>query len=76
MKHRKEEHIKSVQKCRDDKSGNCQHGPHSCWFIHDGISENKNIEKENVIEHSEIIKNLFEMMEVFANRLMRIENIV
>ena len=76
MKHRKEENFKSVQNCRDDKSGNCQHGPYSCWFIHDGISENKNMAKENVIENSEIIKKLFEMMEVFTKRLVHIENIV
>ena len=71
MKHRKTNHIDSVQICKNDKT--CQYRSQSCWFKHT-YNINGNMERisksGNDIEHienkSEVIQKLVEMVE-FSN---------
>ena len=73
MHHRKNEHIKYVSECRENEYGCCSFSGQDCWFKH---SEKipKNHDEENGFQNSEIIVRLFDMMEIFAQRMKSLED--
>ena len=74
MKHKKEQHIEIIPICKNSKNGSCMFGPLNCWFNHTNIHENQKNHINNDMENNEMIRKLFDMMEKFTNRLMKIEN--
>ena len=69
FQHRKYDHIKEGQLCKNHISNTCKYGAHKCWFRHE--NENSIEGKE---ENSELTEKLFKMMEKFTERIMNLEN--
>ena len=69
FQHRKNDHIKEGQLCKNHISNTCKYGAHKCWFRHE--NENSIEGKE---ENSELTEKLFKMMEKFTERIMNLEN--
>lgn len=65
--HQKHEHIKSTPKCKNKRT--CIYGPEKCWFQHPEDEHQDN----NLNKNSEITSKLFDMMETFTNRILKIE---
>ena len=81
MKHRKKYHSKNVPKCRTLQNGTCQYGSEKCWFKHNDLLINDEInevhEKMDIVENdekSEIMQKLFEMVEKYTERIILLEN--
>ena len=74
MEHRKSKHIENVSVCKENKNGGCVYGSQECWFKHQ--SEEQNIIDDGIsgIKTVELVKRLFDMMEVFAERISQVEN--
>jgi hypothetical protein len=78
MHHRKSLHYQEVTQCTKSLHGRCWFGAKTCWFHHEGIEQinengrTDNIENKNNKE--EIIEKIFNMMEVFTQRIMKLEN--
>ena len=78
MQHRKREHLKEIQYCRD-QYGNCKFGKLKCWFRHPEIEFNdensENVENRNQNNGNQnIIEKLFDMVEKFTSRITELEN--
>ena len=69
MKHKKEYHTESIPMCRDKMNGYCHYGANYCWFKH----EENNDEKYET-ESSNMIKKLYDTLEIFGHRLAHIED--
>ena len=63
MTHKKQSHIKSISVCREALNGTCRFGKINCWYNH-----------ENVNENEEVFVKLFDMMEKFTQRIVKIKN--
>ena len=74
MEHRKSEHIENVSVCKENKNGACVHGSQECWFKHQSEEQNVIDDKISGIKTVELVKRLFDMMEVFAQRISHVEN--
>ena len=81
MKHRKKYHIKNVPKCRSLQNGTCQYGSENCWFKHNDLLINDEInevhEQMDIVENdekSEMMQKLFEMVEKYTERIILLEN--
>ena len=74
MKHKKEQHIEIIPICKYSKNGCCMFRPINCWFNHKNIHETQKNHFNNDMENNEMIRKLFDMMEQFTNRLVKIEN--
>ena len=62
-----------VSECRENEKGCCRLSGKECWFKHS--DREINIDDENSgFKNSEIIGRLFDMMEVFAQRMKTIED--
>lgn len=72
MKHRKMEHIEKVKECKDNENGWCRFSGKECWFKHGDVAEN-NVKENGENQSPEIITRLFDLMEVFSNRLAKLE---
>ena len=68
MHHRKTEHIKYVQACRD--SSWCKLGD-ACWYKHSKHEVNNEIEEQN---NQNMMKRLFDVIEKYGERIGNIEN--
>ena len=60
--------------CGNNDNGCCTFGPVNCWFKQNDIHEN--VKNHNVIDHEnhEVVKQIFDLMESFASKLVKIEN--
>ena len=78
MHHRKREHIQEVPQCTKSKNGTCWFSAKTCWFHHEEIermNDNGNDDKvRNNIYNEEMIGKMFNMMEVFTQRILKLEN--
>ena len=71
MKHRKEQHMEHISKCRDFKSGKCSWNSSSCWFIHE--DENMEIDNEEQVFREDLNKqppDQMNLMMKMINKLM------
>jgi hypothetical protein len=73
MQHRKNQHISYVSECRENQNGCCRLSGQDCWFKHSDKKSNNDDENSSV-KNSEIIGRLFDMMEVFAQRMKTMED--
>jgi hypothetical protein len=73
MQHRKNQHISYVSECRENENGCCRLSGQDCWFKHSDKKSNNDDENSSV-KNSEIIGRLFDMMEVFAQRMKMMED--
>ena len=73
MQHRKIQHISYVSECRENENGCCRLSKQDCWFRHSDKKSNRDNENSG-LKNSEIIGRLFDMMEVFAQRMKAIED--
>ena len=64
--HLKREHVRSTPQCNKTI---CKYGAEKCWFLH---TENE-AQENNLNKNCEITSKLFDMMETFTNRIMKIE---
>ena len=80
MSHRKQEHGKFVEMCRDEMIGSCRYGSKKCWFTHQNknlnINENmtknmKNLEYDN---HNDIMQKLIDLVEKHTEKIVFLEN--
>ena len=69
FKHKKIEHVTTVQQCKNETSNSCQYGAEKCWYRQNLITSN---EENNV--NQEVIKKIFNMMEQFTKRILNLEN--
>ena len=67
MKHMKEKHNEKVSICRYFSAGNCMFGSKKCWYKHNKLENDSN-------ESKSMIRRLFDMMEIFADRIHKLEN--
>ena len=78
MRHRKREHIQEVPQCTKSTNGTCWFSAKTCWFHHEEIerlNDNGNDDKvQNNIYNEEMIGKMFNMMEVFTQRILKLEN--
>ena len=74
MEHRKSEHIENVSVCKENRNGACVYGSKECWFKHESEEQNVIDDKISGIKTVELVKRLFYMMEVFADRISNVEN--
>ena len=72
LQHRKQNHIDSVQSCRNMVSGACKYGIEKCWFNHSDLI-NENNEKLN--DNEEVVEKIFKMMEKFKKQLVEIKEV-
>ena len=76
INHKKENHPESVPECKDFKSGSCRFEKEKCWYKHSKDSVNNQIEP-NIMQsndnNQDMIKRLFDMMEVFAEKMKVLE---
>ena len=63
--HQRPEHVRSIPQCKNTNKRSCIYGAEKCWFQH--------TEENNMNKNSEITSKLFDMMETFTNRIMKIE---
>ena len=73
MQHRKNQHISYVSECRENEYGFCRLSRQDCWFKHSDKKSNNDVENSS-FKNSEIIGRLFDMMEVFAQRMKMMED--
>ena len=69
LKHKKIEHVTSVEECKNGKSNSCKYGDQNCWYRHNSQTNSK----ENNV-NQEVIEKLFNMMEKFTERIFNLEN--
>ena len=62
-----------VSECRENENGCCKLSGQDCWFKRSDKETNNDDEKSG-LKNSEIIGRLFDMMEVFAQRMKTIED--
>ena len=68
MVHKKNHHTENVPKCREEF--NCHYGDKKCWFLHTPENEKRNGNGKN----EEYLLKLFDMVEKFADRLVKLES--
>ena len=68
MVHKKNHHTENVPKCREEF--NCHHGDKKCWFLHTPGNEKRSGNGKN----EEYLLKLFDMVEKFADRLVKLES--
>ena len=76
MHHKKEYHPESVPECKNFKNGTCRFENNKCWYQHDKDSAYKQIETNSIQtndNNKDIIKRLFDMMEVFSEKIKILE---
>ena len=85
LDHRKKEHGQAVQKCKNANNGVCIFGNEKCWFIHDNMKSNENMNNENEKNRNNIkqkdtksnenyvIQKMMNMMETCTERILRLE---
>ena len=77
MIHRKIEHERKVKKCKNETNGKCPYGSKFCWYNHTDITKeienNPNIDLNN--QDNDITKQLFDMMENYAKRILQLEQL-
>ena len=74
MYHKKAKHKNYVPECRNNLQGTCWFDEKNCWFIHDNTKESDNSENDKEkTENKEIMEKMFNMMETFTKRIMKIE---
>ena len=74
MKHRKTNHIDSVQICKNDKT--CQYRSKSCWFKHTDIKNgNMEIWKKTSVNQEMTSNILKTKAKLFKNLLKWLKNI-
>ena len=77
MIHRKIEHDRKVKQCKNETIGKCPYGSKFCWYNHTDITKeienNPNIDLNN--QNNDITKQLFDMMENFAKRILQLEQL-
>ena len=71
MKHRKDEHQKTISECRNDKNGWCRFSAEKCWYKHEEFTFNN---QGNDNQPPEMISRLFTMMEAYQERIETLEN--
>ena len=72
MHHRKSVHYQEVPRCSKSLIGTCWFGPKTCWFHHEEVEKiNESGNNEN---KEEMIEKIFNMMEVFTQRILKLEN--
>ena len=69
MVHKKKHHAENVPKCREEL--NCNYGDKKCWFLHT-LPENENGNGND--NNQEYVVKLFDMVEKFADRLVKLES--
>ena len=75
MEHRKEEHYNHVSDCIENENGSCRFTSNECWYKHTKVMYNgENQTEVGGIKTSDLIKRLFDMMEVFSDRMASLEN--
>ena len=72
LQHRKQNHIDSVQSCRNMVSGACKYGIEKYWFNNSDLI-NENGEKLN--DNEEVVEKIFKMMEKFTKQLVEIKEV-
>ena len=65
----KREHARSIPQCRNASKGTCFYGDEKCWFQH---NETEHQEK-NLNTNCEITSKLFDMMDIFTDKITKIE---
>ena len=68
MVHKKKHHAENVPKCREEL--NCHYGAKKCWFLHT-LPRNEN---KNGNDNQEYLEKLFDMVEKFVDRLIKVES--
>ena len=71
MKHRKDEHQRTISECRNDKNGWCRFSAEKCWYKHEEFTFNN---QGNDNQPPEMISRLFTMMEAYQERIETLEN--
>ena len=71
MKHKKAEHVTTVKPCKNAFNNTCWYGDQKCWFRHDLLANNENIECS---KNSELTDKIFKMMGKCTHRSIEIEN--
>ena len=78
MHHRKHEHVKEVPQCTKSANGTCWFDAKTCWFHHEEIERTNDKrngdELKNNIYNEEMIEKIFNMMEVFTQRILKLES--
>ena len=69
LKHKKMDHVTSVEDCKNERNNSCRYGAQNCWYRHNSNAKN---EENNV--NQEVIEKLFYMMEQFTERILNLEN--
>ena len=67
--HQKREHFRSIPQCKNANNRECIYAAEKCWFQHTEDEHQEN----NPNKNCEITSKLFDMMETFTNRIMKIE---
>ena len=74
MHHKKAKHRNFVPCCRNNLQGTCWFDETKCWFTHDDTKESDKSENDKEkTEKKEIMEKIFNMMETFTKRIMKIE---
>ena len=59
MFHKKEKHVKNVEKCRAFKQGTCKENSVTCWFIHEEkVDINDDMEIEELPQNSSVFQDV------------------
>ena len=69
--HQKRMHVSSIPQCKNASQKACSYGADKCWFQHNETEDQEKYENQN--QNQEITEKLFNMMEKFTERIMKIE---
>ena len=74
MHHKKPKHRNYIPYCSNHLQGTCWFDETKCWFSHDNTNVSDKSENDNgKTENKEIMEKIFNMMENFTKRIMKIE---
>ena len=65
----KREHARSIPQCRNASKGTCFNGAEKCWFQHNETGH----QEKNLNKNCDITSKLFDMMEIFTDKITKIE---
>ena len=76
MYHKKKSHRNKIKPCKNNILGTCWFGESNCWFEHE-TEENDNIKTNGISNtNEEVIAKMFNLMETFTNRIMKLEETI